>query len=149
MKYCKNCGRELNDSAMFCPGCGGLAPINEPVSAVKDNIKERNIVLCIIFTILTFGLYGFYWLVKINDDILRLAREDGQKGVVVFLLIIITFGLYGFYWMYKMGNYVEEIEESDDFKMSFIYIILYVIGLGIVSYALIQNVINSKANMIE
>ena len=30
--------------------------------------KERSIVLCIIFTIITCGIYGIYWMIVLNDD---------------------------------------------------------------------------------
>ena len=31
-------------------------------------VKERNIVMCIILSIVTCGIYGFYWLVCLQDD---------------------------------------------------------------------------------
>ena len=150
MKYCSNCGRELNDSAMFCPNCGGLA-LNNEVAAMEDigYIKGRNIALCIIFTILTCGIYGLYWMVKLNDEVLKLAREDGQKGIVVLFFTIITCGLYGYYWAYKMGNCVEEIKESNNTNTGIIYMILLAVGLGIANYALIQDSVNSKVNNVR
>ena len=36
-------------------------------------IQPRNIALCIIFSIITFGIYGIYWMIKINNDLNTLA----------------------------------------------------------------------------
>ena len=38
MKYCKNCGKELKESAKFCPGCG--SPVGPPVSGnINKNLE--------------------------------------------------------------------------------------------------------------
>ena len=31
-------------------------------------MKKRNIALCVILSIITFGIYGIYWFIKINND---------------------------------------------------------------------------------
>ena len=36
-------------------------------------MKKRNVALCVIFSIVTFGLYGFYWLAQINNCVNELA----------------------------------------------------------------------------
>ena len=38
-------------------------------------IQPRNIALCIILSIITFGIYGIYWMIKINDEVNTLAGE--------------------------------------------------------------------------
>lgn len=29
-------------------------------------MKKRNLALCVIFSIITFGIYAIYWFIKIN-----------------------------------------------------------------------------------
>lgn len=44
-------------------------------------ITARNIALCIIFTLITCGIYGIYWMIKINDEVNLLAGEsDATTG---------------------------------------------------------------------
>ena len=31
-------------------------------------IKQRNIALCIVFSIITFGIYALYWFVCLTND---------------------------------------------------------------------------------
>lgn len=68
-------------------------------------IKNRNIALAVIFSILTCGIYGLYWLVKLNNDMCALTPDDSYQtgGGMVLLLTIITCGIYGWFWAYKMG----------------------------------------------
>lgn len=151
MKYCKNCGAGLSDEAMFCTNCGertesGASIVgSEETSVVVDSsIKERNIALAIILTIITCGIYGIYWMVKLNDEGLKLAREDGPSGVVVILLTIITCGIYGYFWAYKMGVCTDKMRGNEYGYNGILFIIISAIGLGIVNYVLIQNAINQK-----
>lgn len=152
MKYCKNCGASLNDEAMFCSNCGEkFEYVGEVVSrgenySYKEGIKERNLALAIVLTVITCGIYGIYWMVKINDEALKLAGEKGPSGVVVFLLNIITCGIYGFFWSYKMGVCTDKLKGNSNGYSGILYILLMALGLGIVNYALIQDAINNSVN---
>lgn len=150
MKYCKICSATMSDEAEFCPNCGnrveqGFEPETKIEVANTNNIsgiKKRNIFLAILFTILTCGLYGLYWQVKINDETLELANEHGSSGVMVILLTIITCGIYGYYWSYKMGNCGDKMRGNPNGNTGIMYIILMVLGLGFISTCLIQSAIN-------
>lgn len=75
-------------------------------------MKKRNIALCVIFSIITFGIYGIYWFIKINNDANELANPPKRtSGGVAFLLTLITCGIYGIYWAYKMGKQLDSALE--------------------------------------
>lgn len=111
------------------------------------SIQQRNIATCIIFSIITCGIYGLYWLVKLNDETNILVEEQNPtSGGMVLLLMIITCNIYGLYWMYKQGEKLDTAKTAKGMPSSnsgILYIILSFIGLGIVSYALMQNEINN------
>lgn len=112
-------------------------------------IKQKNIALCIILSIVTCGIYGLYWFVCITDDVNTAAEEQGTTGVVALLLSIITCNLYGLYWAYKMGEKVDIIKSKRGLAASnsgILYLILCFLGLGIVTWALIQNELNQVAD---
>lgn len=93
-------------------------------------IKNRNIALAVIFSILTCGIYGLYWLVKLNNDMCALTPDDSYQtgGGMVLLLTIITCGIYGWFWAYKMGCKMDRL--SADKSHTVLFIILQAIGLG-------------------
>ncbi len=113
-------------------------------------IQERNIVTCIILSIVTCGIYGIYWEICIVND-LNIAADtpNDTSGGMVFLLTLITCGIYGIYWMYKAGGKVQEAQAKrglpSDSNSSILYLILTLFGLGIVAYCLIQNELNKMA----
>lgn len=61
-------------------------------------VKNRNIALCIILSLVTCGIYGLYWFVCLTDDTNTISGEPGTSGVVALVLTIVTCGIYGLYW---------------------------------------------------
>jgi len=109
----------------------------------RQNIIQRNIALCIVFSLITCGIYAIYWMIVLNDDINSLSGHiEDPSGGMVFLFTLLTCGIYGIFWAYKMGNKVDEIRGFQNGNTGILYIILSFIGLGLVSYALMQDTIN-------
>jgi hypothetical protein len=112
-------------------------------------IQQRNVAVCIILSIVTCGLYGLYWLVCLNDDVNTVSKtENGTSGVVVVLLSIVTCSIYLWYWLYVQGNKIDEAKTAKGIPSSnsgIIYLVLALVGLSIVSYALMQNELNKLA----
>ena len=68
---------------------------------------DRSIVMYILLTIVTCGIYGYYFIYKLAQDVNEMCREDGQKtgGLVAFILLsYVTCGLYAYYWYYQLAN---------------------------------------------
>ena len=58
-------------------------------------IKQRNIALCIVFSIITFGIYALYWFVCLtNDANQESGQTDATSGGVALLLTIVTCNIY-------------------------------------------------------
>lgn len=110
-------------------------------------IKQRNIVVCIILSIITCGIYGLYWLCKLNDEMNTAVNEPNPtSGGMVILFTIITCGIYGWFWLYKMGEKVDKLKGETNGSTAIIYLILGIFGLAIVDYCLIQSELNNVAN---
>lgn len=109
-------------------------------------ITKREIVTAIILTIITCGIYGIYWFVKLNDEVNILCGDtSAPSGGTVFLLSLITCGIYEIYWSYKMGgkldNYMAQRGELSSDR-SIIYLLLSIFGLDIITFALMQDTVN-------
>lgn len=109
-------------------------------------ITKREIVTAIILTIITCGIYGIYWFVKLNDEVNILCGDtSAPSGGTVFLLSLITCGIYEIYWSYKMGekldNYMAQRGELSS-NRSIIYLLLSIFGFGIITFALMQDTVN-------
>ena len=168
---CPNCGSNNPDGTTFCANCGSsmnAAPNNDSsMNAAPNNgttpppafggnpfpgggpIEQRNIALCIILSIVTCGIYGLYWIYKLTEDVNKLKGDpNATSGGIVILLSIVTCGIYMWYWLYKQGDNLDQIKASRGLPSSnsgLLYLILAIVGLGIVSYALMQNELNQLA----
>ena len=109
---------------------------------------QRSIVVCILLSIVTCGIYGIYWMIKLNDELNAAAgKVNATSGGAVFLFTLITCGIYGFFWYYKMGENVDAIKTSKGLASSntgIIYLVLGLFGLGIVNYCLMQDTLNKN-----
>lgn len=113
-------------------------------------IQERNIGLYIVLTLVTCGIFGLYWLVVITEDMNSLAEDgDNTDGALVLLLTIVTCGIYGLYWAYKQGQRIDKLNGMQGGSTGILYLILNFIGLSLVTYALLQNELNKRANIPE
>ena len=105
--------------------------------------------MCIILSIVTFGIYGLYWLYSLANDINTLTHQERPSGFKVLVLTIITLGFYELYWLYKAGERINDFQtyqgEMVDSYRALVYLILGIFGLNIVARALIQNDLNKYA----
>ena len=170
MKICPTCGAQLPDTSNFCPNCGfrfendsqkgyqqgyqeGYQPGYQQWNggpARPVSFGQRNIALAIVLSIITLGIYGIIWFVNMVNELNEASEnESAPSGGVVFLLTLITCGIYQLYWFYKAGEAMNsaKVRRSlpSDSNAGVIYLVLGFVGLGIVSYALIQNDLNKIA----
>ena len=146
--YCTRCGQQIEEGARYCPYCGEKI-YKEEYTYDQAPIYSRSIPIAIILSIVTFGIYGLYWLYCLASDVNTLTGEEDSSGFKVLILSIITLGLYELYWLYKVGERLSDFQtyqgEMVDSYRALVYLILGIFGLNIVARALIQNDLNKYA----
>lgn len=109
-------------------------------------MKNRNIALCVIFSILTCGLYGLYWIVPCTDEMDLVVQTDYHtSGILAVVFSLLTCGIYGIYWAYKMGEKLNAAQGNQSGSNHILFLILSIFGLNIVNLCLLQNEINKHA----
>ena len=131
----------MNQYNQYNPNMGYGAPMGN-----SFGIKPRNIVVAILLTVVTCGLYLFYWMICINDEVNKLSGEqNATSGGMVLLFAIITCGIYTWVWMYKMGERCDRIKGNNG-NSGILYLLLAIFGLGIVNYCLMQDTVNKAVS---
>ena len=174
--FCPNCGKQLPDGTSFCPECGAAlsggnqqgyqqnqqnqqgyqqGPQPDFQYAYDQNVrgsyytpKFRNIALCIILSFVTCGIYLYYWIYMMNEDVNGLEGKNSPSGVMVILLSFVTCGIYQIIWMYNVGTAIDRAKTargSGSSSCGVIYLVLMLFGLGIVSMGLAQNELNQMS----
>ena len=89
-----NAGYQNNGAGQYNTGYqnnGGQTPPPYRGEKLKD---DRGLASYIILSIITCGIYGYYFIYKMAHDV----------NIAFILLSMITCGIYAWYWYYKLGN---------------------------------------------
>lgn len=108
-------------------------------------MKKRNIVLAVILSFITCGIYVIYWFICLTNDSNEMSETDKTaSGGMAWLFSILTCGLYGWYWAYKLGKKVGD--------SGFLYFCLHLFSLEFIfAQSKINNYIDhqSRINNVE
>lgn len=69
--------------------------------------QDRNIAVYILLSIVTCGIYDFYFIYALARDmnIVCGGDSDNTEGLLMFILLsIITCGIYSWIWFYKIAD---------------------------------------------
>ena len=104
-----------------------------------NKISKRNIALAIVLTIITGGVYAYYWQYKLIKNT-RVVQGTTGSCVGEFLCFMFV-PFYALYWWFTRGNSVEQILSKQGYHTSgsgILYLILSFFGLQMVSMAIAQ-----------
>lgn len=108
-------------------------------------IQKRDIAIAVILSLVTCGIYTYYWMYKLTEESNYLSRNHSLDPALSIVFSIITCGIYSYYWVYKVGKNMSAAQNmhgkipNDN---AVLYLILAIFGFSIVDFALIQNDIN-------
>lgn len=107
-------------------------------------MKKRNIVVMLLLTFITCGIYNLFWSYLARQEFRELSGyENVNPGLEVFLMIICF--PYAFYWLYLFSSQIARYQAENGLPVkdnSLINLVLAIFGLGIVSELLIQDQLN-------
>jgi len=81
----------------FPPGVAHARVV--PLSA--HQIRERGPAVVVLLSVVTCGLYTFYWLYSSTDQLRRCTSDASLKPGVDVLLALLTCGIWGWVVMYR------------------------------------------------
>lgn len=106
----------------------------------------RNIVVCVVLSIITCDIYGLYWAYTLNEYARAVAPDEWKtSGITVILLSIITCGIYGLYWAWTMGDKLDAARGDHGVapgSFPIIFLVLNLFGFSLVTLALMQHELN-------
>lgn len=73
--------------------------------------SNRSLVTFILLSIVTCGIYSWYYIYKLAQDANTVCAGDGKDtaGLLKFILLsIVTCGIYSYIWYYSLGNRLSE-----------------------------------------
>lgn len=113
--------------------------------------EQRNIVMCIVLSIITCGIYAYYWMYQLAQDMYNEQTTGVPGGVsttpgMTVLLGIITCNIFALYAYYQWGEQISAIYAKygrQQENRGVMYLLLGLLTGGIVPMALLQNDLNN------
>ena len=88
MKFCQNCGAEINENAVVCVKCGcSINPANR-VAEVDDSVSVGLVILAVLIPL--FGV--IYWIIKVKSRP-RCAVSCAIAGIISWLIYFLAMPL--------------------------------------------------------
>ncbi len=107
-------------------------------------MEQRSISTSIILSIVTCGIYAWYWIYKLNEAAVQNNPKEWDKsGGMVILLSIVTCGIFLLYWFYSMGKAYAPLLGEDKSTTFLLFCFIPYAGMYI-NLASIQGAINAK-----
>lgn len=113
---------------------------------------DRGLLKYILLTIVTCGIYSYYFIYKLAEDVNEMCKEDGKKtgGLIAFIVLsYVTCGIYALYWYYQIANRLQanapkyglSFQESGTTILLWYVIGAVVCGIGpfVAMYFIIKN----------
>ena len=105
-------------------------------------MTKRNVVLVILFSILTLGIYSIYWLVATKNEMNRMGAQIPTAWILLAALIPIVGPLVVLWWEWK---YCEGVELVSRKEMSGVVAFLLLFLLSVIGMAILQITFNKIA----
>ncbi len=109
----------------------------------REPVKYRDVTKGIILSLITFGIYYWFWQYSLIKEIRKLQKLDKDGGKNLFLCMIVPF--YAHYWWFSRGETVRRALSENGQNAACnggVLLILSLLGFGILSAAIMQNDLN-------
>lgn len=114
-------------------------------------VEKKNIALCIVLSIVTCGIYSWFWLFSLAEDVNAVTRRpEGTSGGLVVVFSLLTCGIYTWYWLYKSGDQLDALRAEQgraEGHLGILFLLLSIFGFGIISSAIMQSELNEYAGV--
>lgn len=128
-------------------GQGQFQQQSAPYVGSNGYATERNIIVCVLLSIVTCGLYTLYWVYCLHNEMNAISQEpEPMNGALVILLFLVTCGIFPMIWYYKMGTLTDRIKGSNGNTGIIFLLLVWLVGVGqLISLAMIQDTVNNVA----
>ena len=115
--------------------------------------KKKSILMVILLTIITCGIYSLFWLYQTTQDLTEYSEDYRLTPGMSVLLTIITCGLYQIYWWYRIADIFMSAQQRakmprlSDNKILFVVLSLF--NFDFINMAILQGDMNQMWEAVD
>ncbi|MBD3312956.1 DUF4234 domain-containing protein [Candidatus Woesearchaeota archaeon] len=95
------------------------------VPVQPGGIKKRNPILVLIFSLITFGIYFLYWLVKTTKELRGNTPAAPNPWIIILFLIPFVNLIAGLYYYWKYSKAINEITGFNAILLFVLWILFF------------------------
>ena len=84
---------------------------NKANKSPKIYLERRDVIMCYILNIVTFGIYFIYWMIKFHSEVRETTGHGASTGLHIVGLLF-GFGIYQLYWLYRTSERLSDYTKS-------------------------------------
>ena len=107
--------------------------------------ERRDPALVLVLTLLTCGIYYWFWLYRVSEETQRFLDEPDTSPGLEVLLCLLTCGVYILYWDYKQAKKIARMQTMVGLPPTdnaILYLILNLCGIGFINAMIEQGHLN-------
>lgn len=110
------------------------------------SMRKKSILMIILLTFITCGLYIFVWMYQTTRDLNELTEDYSVNPAAVIIFTLLTCGIYQIYWWYCVGQRMTSIQFRQGFRQpsdnKVLFLVLSLFKLDIANMVILQTDLN-------
>lgn len=107
---------------------------------MQSQVKQRNPIAVLILSFITFGIYSWYWLVKVKGELNR--SQNSVNIPTAWVWVIPVIGTIWYEWKFSEAT---DIVTSGKYSSPVTFMLLFI--LGPIGYAILQDGYNKSGSI--
>ncbi len=108
--------------------------------------QQRSILMVILLTIVTCGIYYFYWFYQTTKELTEYSEDYRLSPGLSIVLTIVTCGFYQIYWWDRIADIFISAQQKAKYPRlndnKILFVVLTLFGLDIINMAILQSDMN-------
>jgi|TARA_Y100000310_G_C20597754_1_gene771381 hypothetical protein len=100
-----------------------------PTSSGASGIKKRNPFLIILFSIITFGIYGIFWLVFTTNELKKNTQSAPNPLLLLLMLIPFVNFIVMLIYFWKYSKAINELTGFNSLALFLLWIFIGPVGM--------------------
>jgi len=135
--FCTKCGHVINQNSRFCESCGAENSPNQQAQAPysthhhkSDYIgRYRSGISVIVLSIITCGIYGYYWLYVTMEDVNFALGERRINSGALLLGSILCAPIFIWVALYQIDKHLFVLAKEEGIYYSENFVLWIILGI--------------------
>lgn len=108
--------------------------------------RERSVLLVLVLTFITCGIYFFVWMYQITKELTEYTEDYRLNPALALVFTFLTCGFYTLYWWYRINDLMMTAQHETGYQViadnKWLFILFTIFGISFINVAILQSDLN-------